>query len=74
MTDIIGAVIPFSPKPEDLRFFSIEEGVVYARNAGFTVTQGEYAPKATRADMPDVAFKLIPDTEKPERFVWVKEK
>ena len=65
-------MIPFAPKPEDLRFFSNNQAIRYARNGGFTVKDEGGGPEATRADMPGVRFQLEKCPEKPDRRIWVR--
>lgn len=66
-------LVPFSPKPDELLFFSESQAVRYARNAGFTViNELAHGPTATRGDMPDIKFILLQDKDKPDRVYWVR--
>ena len=67
-----GDVIPFMPKPEDLRFFNDIEAESYAKNAGFKVDKDKRGMYAFRDDMAGIKFVLKTDRDAPDRVVWVR--
>ena len=59
----------YSPSQEELKFFTEEQAVRYARDAGFTVQKENGNTVATRGDMPDTHCVLDNDGYK---YSWIR--